>query len=305
MQVQTVLGPISPEALGRTLPHEHIFVALRGRNGAADMLQVTDEAILAEELEAFRAGGGTTIVDQTPRGAGRDPGRLVAISRHTGLQVVAATGWYTQDYYPPEDEIERRSISELAEILLAEATDGIDGSGVRPGLLGELGSTSSGTTAAEERVLRAAAKVQALTGLPIATHALTHAVGREQLRILEDAGADPARVCIGHCDAQPDLDYCLEIIGRGAFVGIDNIGQTDPNLERDVIRLVVQLVEAGHQAHVLLSQDVGQASELARNGGRGYAYLMTRFLPRLRAAGLSAQVIDVLTIDNPRQFLTT
>jgi predicted metal-dependent phosphotriesterase family hydrolase len=48
---------------------------------------------------------------------------------------------------------------------------------------------------------------------------------------------------------------------------------------------------------------VGQTSELRYFGGRGYTYVAETFLPRLRDAGLSAQLIELLTVENPQRFL--
>jgi phosphotriesterase-related protein len=156
----------------------------------------------------------------------------------------------------------------------------------------------------EERVHRAAARAQRATGLPLATHTLHHGAGHEQLRIFDEEGVDPARISIGHCDTWPDLAYCLEVARSGAYVSLDNVGLQLGDHEARVRRLVLELVEAGFARHVLLSQDVGQMTELRSRGGRGFGYLAEVFLPALRGDGLDDATVQLITVENPRRWLT-
>ena len=110
-------------------------------------------------------------------------------------------------------------------------------------------------------------------------------VGIAQLDLFAEEGVDLSRVCIGHCDSQPYLDYCLAILERGAYVAFDNIGAQMGSLEERIAGLVRELVTRGHAARILLSHDVGQMHELRYFGGRGFTYLAETFLPRLRSLG--------------------
>jgi predicted metal-dependent phosphotriesterase family hydrolase len=302
--VQTVAGPVDPGSLGVTLTHEHVFLELWADDGQGYVGQLSDEDVLAEELAAFRAAGGGCLVDQTPGGAGRDPEGLRRLSDRTGVAIVTGCGWYTEPFYPPRDDLARRSVDSIAEGLVAEIAGGLDGSGVRPGVIGEIGASQGWVSPLEERVHRAAARAQRSTGLPLATHTLYHAAGVHQMRILDEEGVDPARVCIGHCDTFPDLDYCLTIARWGGYVSLDNIGLQLGRHEERVRRLVLELLEHGAGEHVLLSQDVGQVPELRSRGGRGYTYLAETFLPSLRQAGVDDDVLRRLTVGNPRRWLT-
>ena len=172
---------------------------------------------------------------------------------------------------------------------------------MRPGIIGEIGTSQGWVSPLEERVHRAAARAQTATGLPLATHTLYHSAGRQQMRIFDEEGVDPARVCVGHCDTFPSLDYCLEVARWGGYVSIDNVGFQQGDHEERVRRLVLELLDAGMAGHVLLSQDVGQIPELRSAGGRGYTYLAETFLPAL---GLDDATRRTLTIDNPRRWLT-
>jgi predicted metal-dependent phosphotriesterase family hydrolase len=187
---------------------------------------------------------------------------------------------------------------------VTEIREGLDGTGVRPGLIGEIGAGQGWVSPLEERVHRAAARAQVATGLPLGTHTLHHGAGRHQMSIFNDEGVEPARVCIGHCDTFPSLDYCLAVARWGGYVSLDNIGLQLGDHETSVLRLVLDLVENGFEDQILLSQDVGQMTELRSRGGRGYTYLADRFLPALREAGLDDATLRTLTVENPRRWLT-
>lgn len=302
--VQTVTGPMAPESLGVTLTHEHVFLSMWSDDGHTFMAQLNDEDVLAEELSAFKQAGGGCLVDQTPGGSGRNPEGLVRLSERTGLAIVTGCGWYVEAFYPDREALARRTVGDIADELVAEIRDGLDGTGVRPGIIGEIGAGQGWVSPLEERVHRAAARAQLATGLPLATHTLHHGAGRHQMSIFDDERVDPARVCIGHCDTFPNLDYCLEVARWGGYVSLDNVGQQLGDHEQSVRRLVLDLVEAGFTERILLSQDVGQMTELRSRGGRGYTYLAERFLPALREAGLDDATLRTITVENPRRWLT-
>lgn len=311
--VQTVLGPVDPATLGFTLPHEHTAISLWQIPNRWDYWELTrDEAIMAAELARFRAAGGATLVDLTLAGVGRDPAWLVGLARATGLNLVMGCGWYREAYYPAEARIDRRSVDDLADELVREASEGIAIDGVdapvRPGIIGEIGTDKPWLSAQEERVHRAVARAARRTGLAITTHAVMSDVGLAQLAIFEDEGVDPARVVVGHADSYPVLGHYLEIIRRGAQIEFDFLGMSFTPQERlgepRIVDLLLDLLSRGHADRVLLSQDVCHNAQLRHYEGNGYAYLQESFLPRLRERGVSEAEIDQLTIANPARLLT-
>ena len=307
--VQTVLGPIDPGDLGFTLTHEHTQISLWHIPARWDYWQLTrDEPLILEELAAFREAGGGGIVDLTMPGVGRDPVWLAGIARASGLSVVMGCGWYRGAYYPAETLIDRRSVDDLADELVREATDGVGDTEIRPGIIGEIGTDKPWVSALEERVHRAAARAARRTGLGLTTHSVLSPVGLEQLRIFEDEGADPSRVVVGHADSYPHLDHYLAIIERGAAIEFDFLGMSFTPAERHgegrIVELLCELLSRGHVEHILLSQDVCHDSQLQRYGGNGYTYLASAFLPRLRDAGVSEAEIETLTVANPRRLLS-
>jgi predicted metal-dependent phosphotriesterase family hydrolase len=308
-RVQTVRGPIDPADLGVTLPHEHTAISLWHIANRWDYWELRrDEPIITDELGRFAAAGGSAVVDLTLPGVGRDPAWLVGLAEATGLHVVMGTGWYREAYYPAEALIDRRSVDDLADEMVREATDGVAGSGVRAGIIGEIGTDKPWLSAQEERVHRAAARASRRTGLAITTHAVQSRVGLDQLTVFESEGADLTRVVIGHADSYPDAAYHRAIVERGASVEFDFLGMAFTPLERHgegrIVESICDLLAAGHVERILLSQDVCHDSQLSRYGGNGYTYLAESFLPRLREAGVSDDDIRTITVDNPRRLLT-
>jgi len=305
----TVLGAVDPSSVGFTLPHEHTQIYLWHIQDRWDYWELTkDEPVALEELALYREAGGTTLVDLTLPGVGRDPLWLKRLAEQSGLNLVMGGGWYRTAYYPVEALIDKRSVDSLAEELVGEATVGVGETGVRIGILGEIGTDKPWVSPSEERVFRAAARASRRTGLAVTTHAVLSDVGQAQLTILEEEGVDPGRVVIGHQDSYPVLDHYLSLIGRGASIEFDFLGMSfsavEEHGESRLIDLLLELLHRGHADRVLLSQDVCHTSQLRHYQGNGYVYLQTTFLPRLRERGVSQAEIDQMTIANPRRVLT-
>ena len=306
-RVMTVTGPIAPDAVGFTLPHEHTGLSLWHIPGRWDGWQLSaDEELLGDELRDARRRGRRRC---RPDGAGdrRDPARLRRLASRTGLQIVMGCGWYTEPYHPAEARIGQRSVDDLASELIGEFEHGVGGDGVRPGIIGEIGVEKAWVSPAEERVHRAAARASRATGMAIVTHGVGSPVGADQLRILVDEGADPERVVIGHADTHPDFDHWLALLDTGASLAFDNLQQRSgagEAREARLIELIVELLERGFASQLLLSQDVCHDDQLKANGGSGYTYLQQHFLPKLRTAAVGEGEIVTMTVDNPRRLLT-
>jgi phosphotriesterase-related protein len=298
--IRTVLGPIPPDTLGRTLMHEHVRCDFYRVSGLLDHL-LNDETLAVAELALLIQSGGAALVECTTIDLGRDVEALRRIARQSGVHIVAGTGWYRERYYPPQ--IDRLTTEELAQGMVRELMEGIGESDICAGIIGEIGVNLDYATAQEERVLRAAARAQRHTGAPLTTHASMYPVGLIQLDILEEEGVDPARVIIGHCDTYLDLDYHRTILARGAYVAFDTIGREHMNPDSRRAELLVQLVREGWSERLLLSSDRCYRSDLRAFGGVGYAHVFTTFFDRLRGLGLSQDELDLMTIDNPARVL--
>jgi phosphotriesterase-related protein len=307
--VMTVQGPVDPSTLGFILPHEHTQCTLWHIADRWDYWELTpDEPVILAELALFKAAGGTALADLTLPGIGRNPAWLRRLSEQSGLHIVMGGGWYRTAYYPPEALIEKRSVDSLAEELVHDATVGVGDTGIRIGILGEIGTDKPWVTPAEERVFRAVARCSRRTGLAVSTHAVLSDVGAAQLTILEEEGIDPGRVVIGHADSYPVLDHYLSLISRGASIEFDFLGMSFTPMEKHgearIIDLLLELLSRGHADRILLSHDVCHNSQLRRFEGNGYVYLSDVFLPRLRERGVSEAEIEQITVANPRRVLT-
>ena len=145
-RVMTVSGPIPPERIGFTLPHEHTGIYLWHIQDRWDYWELTpDEDLIADELRDYRRRGGSTLVDLTLPGVGRDPERLRRLASRTGVQVVMGCGWYREAYYPPEALIDRRSVDDLADELIGELRDGVAARACGRGSSARSGPTSRGS----------------------------------------------------------------------------------------------------------------------------------------------------------------
>jgi phosphotriesterase-related protein len=306
-RVMTVSGPIPPEKLGFTLPHEHTGIALWHIEKRWDYWELSPDDTVTDELRDYRRRGGGTLVDLTLDGVGRDPHRLRSLASSTGLNIVMGCGWYRGAHYPPEALVDRRTVDDLAAQIVSEFNDGVGDSGVRPGIIGEIGTDKPWVSALEERVHRAAARAALQTGMAITTHGVQSDVGLAQLRIFTDEGVDPSRVVIGHADSFPSLDFYLAVLDAGANVQFDFLGHrfgVEETLEPRLVEILVELLERGYAPQLLLSQDVCHNRQLKAHGGFGYVYLQQHFLPTLRTAAVGEGEIRTMTIDNPARILT-
>ena len=344
MSIITVNGPIPGSELGYTLHHEHVFIdtSVDYREPPPDIagllaeLEVDLEAPITlksigflrreplwsvsnqildsygdalVELGWARRAGVKSILDLTPILAGRQPAALRRLSQDLGMHIVTGTGYYREAYHPPV--VGTMSVDQLEQQFLAEVSVGIDGTGVRAGLIGECGTTYQGISTVEERVLVAAARVQRATGVPV----MVHTEGNREVvlaaqRILESAGADPSRIHICHVNGAP---WWQEVVETGATIGHDCFGSTfsidsetkmNPT-DESRIDDVKRIFDAGFGRSVMISNDICFKSRLHAYGGWGYDHIQTNLGPYLRKAGFSDDDLQTLFVDNPRRLVET
>lgn len=337
--VQTVTGAVAAETLGPTLTHEHLAVNLRcnwspsddpeiaflpvaperlGRIRAnpfasRDNLLIDDPPVLAGELGRYREAGGSTVVDATPPGLGRDVRVMKWLAARTGVNLIAGCGYYIKATHPPS--LENLSVDDLAAEMIDDITVGIDGTGIKAGVIGEIGVTAYPMDPAERRVLEAAAIAQQETGCAIIAHS---APGDESpfevLGVLAGAGADLTRVVQSHLDDRfrTEVDKYRRVAGMGANLGLDTFGRDvyyrarGYQLPSDEIRVntVVALIEAGLLDHILPSQDICFKHEQGIYGGHGFDHFIRRIVPRLQLSGVSDDQIDRMLRHNPARVLS-
>lgn len=297
-RVMTVLGPIEPEQMGVTLSHDHLLVDGWGIRELYDAILDDEELAVAEAIRYREAGGGT-ICDPTNIGLRRDAAALKRISERSGVNVVMGAGWYRERVYP--DYVREELPDQLADRLVAEIVDGVDGTGVRPGFIGEIGTERHFVTPAQERVFRAAGRAHRRTGIPVMTHT-THwgELAIEQIDLLAEEGVDPSRVIISHLGDRPGIRHWLPIAAKGAWLDVDNLafvgGYAPLSVRADN---VAGLCAEGLAGQIMLSNDICELGQLSFYGGVGYDNVIVNFLPMLRERGVSEDDIHTMTVVNP------
>ena len=336
----TVLGPVRPEELGPTTTHEHLLIDFtimfepppgEGEGSRAyqtlrmenlgwvgydpfrnrDNLEVLDEDVAVSEALLFKAQGGRTIVDATTIGIGRNPRALVRIARATGLNVIMGAGFYVDAAQP--DRVAAGSEADLEEEMIAEIVHGVGDTGVKAGIIGELGC-SWPLTPNERKVLVAAAAAQRRTGAAILIHPGRNArAPLEVLDLLAGAGADISRVIMGHLDRTiADPDTLLELAARGSYLEFDLFGWetsnyplSDIDMPSDAQRIdfVRGLIDAGYAGRIVLAQDICTKHRQTRFGGHGMSHILENIVPRMRAKGITEEDVHSMLVDNPARAL--
>ncbi len=301
--VQTVTGPVGAAALGVTLGHEHVLLDGWEMFRSYDAI-LDDEALAIDELRALREAGGQAIVDCTNIGLGRDPAALRRVSEASKVHIVMGTGWYRRAVYPPY--VRELGVDELAERLVTDLTLGTDGTGVRAGFIGEIGTERYRIAAAEERVFRAAARAQRQTGVAIWTHTTNGGdLALEQVELLTGEGVPVERIVVSHVGDRISFDGLRALATTGVGLGIDNIGYTGAGYPSDDIRVrnVLRLLEAGYGDQVLLSGDTCTRSMLRAYGGPGYSRVLDTFVPALRSCGVDEADVQQMLVHTPARLL--
>ena len=310
--INSVLGPLDTANLGFTLSHEHVL------NSSAGIPQVYPEFIDLEEtvrtgvaeLKEAYADGLRTIVDVTTFDLGRDIRVIERVSRESGVQIICATGTWRdipRAFWNATPDM-------IAPLYIREIQDGIEGTGIKAAII-KVANDIGGVTPEGEIVLRAAARAQKATGVPISTHTWSpERVGEQQVRVFEDEGVDLNRVYIGHSNDTTDTGYLIGLLEKGVWIGMDRYpgGRTagTPKWEERT-DTVKKLIDAGFGHRVMVSHDWSaesaisapqlQATRLQCNPD-GYSFIARRVLPRLRELGVTQEAVNKIVVDNPRRF---
>lgn len=307
--LQTVEGALPIPEAGVLLPHEHLFLDLRGPDAPGYAWADPDAvlAVMRPYLQDLKRQGVIGLVECSAVGVGRNVRILARLAEATGLAIVAPTGVYTESA-APRSLLAMRD-RELEDWLTDEIETSIEGTAVRAGFI-KLASSPDGLTAFERRVLRAAARAARTTGVAIASHTIKGSTVLEQIGILEDEGLRADRFVWAHAHMEPDHALHREAARRGAYVEFDNIGThlagaANPFpafalADATAVRQVARMVEAGFADRVLLSQDAGWYDAGRVGGGcpRGFTYLLDELAPQLTAAGLG-DAVAVIVERNP------
>lgn len=298
--ISTVGGMIDEKNLGRTYIHEHLFIDLsKVKNDEDARLDETDAII--EELHELKNSGISSIVEVTNRGMGRDMKVLTRIWKETGVNIVPSTGYYKEPFYP--EEVYKMDPKEIGRIFVDEVQKGIEDTGVKAHVIGEIGSSKNVITDTELKVFKGAIYAHLETGHPIFTHTTLGTYALEQIKLFKEHSVDMSKVLVGHLDLKCDYDYHLKIADSGCYLGFDTIGKT--KYESDEVRIdhIKNLIERGHMDQIVIAQDMTRKSHLRENGGIGYNYISEIFIPMAISQGMTKEQIDHILIENPKRLL--
>lgn len=337
--VQTVLGPIEPSELGATTTHEHLYIDFSfmyrpPQDSALDLadapitmenlgwvrhnhysnhanLQLMDVETAVFEAGLYKSVGGGAIVDATTIGIGRDARALERISREAGVHIVMGAGFYVDAVHP--DNMESWNVEAIAQRIIDDISDGVDGTGIKAGIIGEVGCTWP-LTENERKSLTAAAIAQRETGAAILIHPGRHPdAPAEILEVLAGGDADISRVIMGHLDRTVfDMDTLGRIAASGCYLEWDlfgNEGSYYPLAELDMpsdaqrLDFIKGMVVEGYGDKVVIGQDICTNHRLVRYGGHGYGHILENIVPRMRRKGFAEDVIEAITVGNPARIL--
>lgn len=338
--IRTVRGDIPKEELGFTSAHEHLLIDLRplvdipenDENFFAPLSQenrylvsedpyalydnanMTSEADAVREMQLFKKFGGNAVVDVTLNEIARDPLALLRISQATGVQVVMGCGHYIDGALP--NSVRLASEEELAREMIDDITRGVKDTGVKAGVIGEIG-TSAKVSPDEWKNIRASAHAAVETGCGVHVHtALWERNGTEVIKVMTSLGVAPNKIAINHVDVELREDYNLQLLDAGAYIEFDNFGKEfyvpkngcsllngrfAYDLER--AQAIARLVKRGYGKQILVSNDICLKAMLASHGGNGYMHLIRHVLPMLADVGLTEGELHDLFVRNPAEFL--
>ena len=314
MKINSVLGPIDTADLGQTLMHEHVSCvdwSLR-MNFEDSFFHYEEIKELAVRLfKEAREHGVTTMVDGTPINLGRDIRLIRDVAEESGMNVIASTGFYYQ-FLP---NIAKRSPNQIKSLLLRECTEGINGTGILPGIF-KAGVEEPGITDYNRKLLHITGEAAGESGLPVFCHTCPALkLGDEALDLLLETGLAPNRIIIGHSGDSGDVDYLESLLEKGVWLGMDRF---DPPCEFFATfevrtKTVAELCRRGWAHRLFLAHDAsvhlgfydywGKHKESIREKSPGkFSFIHRKALPELLRLGVSQEDIDRMLIHNPRNF---
>jgi phosphotriesterase-related protein len=326
--------------LGATLSHEHVlwdasflfvepeekelaYEPVRIENlewlkrnslGSVDNLRLQDEDVAIEELSRFKKASGGAVVDMGNIGLRRDPEGLSHVSRATGVHIVMGSGYYVGASHPPE--LASRPVDELTAEIVHDVTVGVDGTGIRAGVIGEIGC-SYPLMETEVKVLEAVAGAQRITGAPVNIHpGRSQSLPLEIIEMYREFGGDVGHTAMSHLSNRHglDVDLTIELAKTGCYIEYDSFGNfmnpiTLPEKtffalsDWQRIECLKELIDHGFLDQLLISHDVFNKTDLRRYGGFGYDYIHETVVPMMRMLGISDLEIHAMLVGNPARFL--
>ncbi|MGF9911726.1 phosphotriesterase [Paenibacillus ehimensis] len=319
--VRTLRGDIPKDQLGFTYSHEHIVCrpAFWAERGEDDLLLDDKEKSKLDVLD-FKRHGGQTIVDATAVDYGRDVEAVYAIMEETGVQIVGTAGfnksflWNAKvkeelkpiigNYNTYYEWIDAKSINELADFVIREVEEGLEGTPFKGGQV-KFGTGYNRITPLEEKTLRAVARAHHETKAPVHSHTEVGTMGLEQIELLRSENVNLAYVSFGHMDRNPDPYYHEQMAKTGAYLCFDGIAKIKYAPESTRIHLLLELVRKGYENQILISGDTARKTYYKHyDYGLGLEYIIAKWVPRFideaNKAGFDGdKLVEKFFVTNP------
>jgi phosphotriesterase-related protein len=342
-KVQTVLGPIDPAQLGPTLMHEHLLtdftpfarrpeynvpITLENRYqmdydwpDAPGNRWLLDRDVATREMQRLHRDGGRTLVEVSIEQMVIDPEGLRLVAERTGMHIIRGVGRYIQEFL---DEAEQaRGVDAIVKTYIHEIRNGHADTGIKAGLIGEIGS-SWPWTEPERRSMQAAVIAQQETGACLTIHpGRSEAAPFEILEFVKTAGADLTRTIMDHIERRLfSIDDMLRLADSGITLEFDTFGwecsrfahgvsadgteraDIDPASDGVRVTAIRRLIDAGHLDRIVISHDIGWRTRQAEFGGHGYGHIFRNVVPMMRRRGFTEAEVTAILVRNPARLLT-
>ncbi len=341
--IQTFRGEMPLSKYKRISPHEHLFIDLiheavepttpeakelyyspvrmdilgplrRNPYIVRDNLILSDKDDAVSELKYLQRHNVGLFVDLSCVGIERNVDRLRYVSDNSQVDITLGTGFYVHDTL--SEEVCAMSVEEMADFMINEIENGIDGTDIRAGVIGEIG-VSEVIYPVERKALLASAIAHKKTGLPVYVHTYPWSrAGLEAADLLRDNGVAPHNICICHVDVTFDYEYLLEMLKAGYYIEFDNFGKEfyfppqdgafaggpfATDVER--VRMLKQLMADGYGKQLIAATDICLKASLHKYGGWGYDHIFENIIPMMQQEGFSQEEIDLIIDENPMRFL--
>jgi phosphotriesterase-related protein len=315
VKLNTAAGQVATNALGKTLMHEHLVIGFAGWEGDTFCKGAERRDLIAacvDRIEELKSAGYASLLDPCPNDLGRDIEVMAEVAVKTGFNVLFTTGLYDEHfagaYWKARVAADRNSAKYIADMYIQELTEGVGTTGLKPAAI-KVANGPAPFPNYEIQVMTAAAAASNATGAPIITH--TAGVdGEKQLDFLKSQGVPAEKVIVGHSCGCADHDYHRLICEGGAYIGFDRFGAERIQPDEVRIQSMIKLIEAGFARQVVVSHDcvfhlrgqMGTPAGHAAVQSRKPVHFARVIAPRLKALGVSQELLDSIVRDNPKRY---
>jgi phosphotriesterase-related protein len=312
--INTVLGPIKSEDLGRTLVHEHVLIGMPGwfmdaRQPAYNRKEAVERAV--DAFQELHAHGVRTVIDPCPMDLGRDVEVIAEVSQKSGINLICATGAYVEEMGIPWT-LAQLTEEQIAEGFVKEIEQGVQDTGIRCGVI-KIATGRGKISDYERKVLTGASIAAKATGIPLISHTEGCSCGHDQIDIACGQGLRSSSLIVGHSCGADDHPYQKSLAERGSYVGFDRFGIITEVPDEVRMKNLKALSDSGHNERILVSHDavscfaggMGQMTPAQlKNVLPNWAmtHLFENIFPELRRMGMSDASLDTIMVDNPRRY---